>query len=166
MTQEMGPDEIAEFTGLKRPHAQARFLEARGIPFERSAGGRIFLRRSAVNRYRRRERQVVATFQRLAERRTELENVPTGMFMSAADLELLTGRKRGSAQIRWLASNGWRFTVNALGLPIVAVAEVNRRLVGGAGQARTEPNWDAMNGSARPEPPLNLDLLRSPRKRR
>lgn len=57
----------------------------------------------------------------------------------------LTGYVRASAQIRWLRHNGWTFTVNALGDPIVAETEFNRQLVGGKKAAPVqEPNWDAL----------------------
>lgn len=68
------------------------------------------------------------------------------MFLTAADLVTLTGYQRPSAQVRWLRRHGWRFTVNALGSPIVAVGEFNRRLVGGRAIAQ-EPDWSALNGS-------------------
>jgi hypothetical protein len=68
------------------------------------------------------------------------------MFLSAADLETLTGYQRPSAQVRWLRRHGWRFTVNALGQPVIALAEFNRRMVGGKSSSQ-EPNWDSLNGS-------------------
>jgi hypothetical protein len=68
------------------------------------------------------------------------------MFLSASDRETLTGYKRASAQVRWLRHNGWKFTVNALGEPVVALAEFNRRMVGGKIAAQ-EPNWDALHGT-------------------
>jgi hypothetical protein len=58
----------------------------------------------------------------------------------------LTGYVRPSAQARWLRRHGWRFTVNALGQPIVFVAEANRHQVGGKAAGTQEPNWEAMNG--------------------
>lgn len=68
------------------------------------------------------------------------------MFLTRTDRETLTGLKRYSAQARWLQRNGWKFTVNALGEPNVAVAEFNRRMIGGK-VASQEPNWGALNGS-------------------
>lgn len=53
------------------------------------------------------------------------------MIVHKDDLKQLTGYSRASAQVRWLRRNGWRFTVNALGYPVVAIAEFNRKLVGG-----------------------------------
>jgi hypothetical protein len=67
------------------------------------------------------------------------------LFLTAADLIALTGYQRPSAQVRWLKRHGWRFTVNALGQPVIAVAEFNRRMVGGRSVAQ-EPDWGALNG--------------------
>lgn len=68
------------------------------------------------------------------------------MILPASEIKTLTGYVRASAQVRWLRRHGWRFTVNALGDPIVALAEFNRHLVGGKAASVQEPNWDAMNG--------------------
>lgn len=68
------------------------------------------------------------------------------MFLSPADLQQLTGYQRCSAQARWLRRHGWRHTVNALGQPVVALAEFNRHLVGGRA-VKQEPNWDALRGT-------------------
>lgn len=66
------------------------------------------------------------------------------MFLTSNEIERLTGMKRCAAQIRWLKDHGYRFTVNGLNQPIVAVAEANRKLVGGSAARQQEPNWDAM----------------------
>jgi hypothetical protein len=63
-----------------------------------------------------------------------------------SEVERLTGYKRPSDQISWLQRNGWRFTVNALGWPRVAVAEFHRRMVGGRATSQ-EPNWGALDGA-------------------
>lgn len=69
------------------------------------------------------------------------------MFMSIEEIERLTGKKRPSAQIRWLTGKGYKFDVNGLNQPIVAVAELNRKLVGGTAVRQPhEPNWEAMPG--------------------
>lgn len=71
------------------------------------------------------------------------------MFMSEQEIERLTGKKRPSAQIRWLRDHGYKVDVNGLNKPIVAVAEANRKLLGGSVSRKQEPNWDAMlNGQA------------------
>lgn len=58
-----------------------------------------------------------------------------GVILSDAELTALTGYKRRGAQVRWLAANGWRHAVNAVGAVIVARAEFERQLVGGKPQA-------------------------------
>jgi hypothetical protein len=68
------------------------------------------------------------------------------MFLSVQEIERLTGKKRPSAQVAWLKAHAYRFTVNGLKQPIVAVAESNRKLVGGTAARQQEPNWDAMYG--------------------
>ena len=67
-------------------------------------------------------------------------------FLSTGDVERLAGKKRYSAQIRWLIDHGYKVAVNGLGMPIVAVAEVERKLIGGTVRKRVEPNWDVMPG--------------------
>lgn len=72
------------------------------------------------------------------------------LFLSPGDVERLTGKKRYSAQVRWLLDHGYKCEVNGLGMPIVTVAEVERKLVGGAVRKRAqEPNWDLLRN---PEP--------------
>ena len=68
------------------------------------------------------------------------------MFLSPDEIRRLTGKERPSAQIRWLQAHGYRYTVNGLKQPVVAVAEATRKLVGGNVARQQEPNWDAMNG--------------------
>lgn len=68
------------------------------------------------------------------------------MIIAASDLKAVTGYVRASAQVRWLRSHGWRFTVNALGEPIVALAEFNRHMVGGKPAENQEPNFEGING--------------------
>lgn len=77
----------------------------------------------------------------------ELKFNNSEFFLTPEDIERLTGRKRYSAQARWLSDHGYKFAVNGLGMPIVATAEVNRKLVGGSTRA-AEPNWDALDNYA------------------
>ena len=70
------------------------------------------------------------------------------MFLTLTEIERLTGRKRASAQIRWLKARAYRFTVNGLNQPVVACAEANRKLVGGAAARQEEPRWEEMHGQA------------------
>jgi hypothetical protein len=71
------------------------------------------------------------------------------VILAPSEIKALTGYVRASAQVRWLRRHGWRFTVNALGDPVVALAEFNRKLVGGNAAGIQEPNfdWDAINGT-------------------
>lgn len=69
------------------------------------------------------------------------------IFLSDLEVQQLTGRHRPTAQCHWLQKHGWRFTVNALGNPIVATAEAERHLLGNAKlSAGKEPNWGALDG--------------------
>lgn len=72
------------------------------------------------------------------------------MFLSATDIQRLTGYHRPSAQIRWLQHNGWRYSVNGLRVPVVAVAESERKLVDGSSAVKyQEPDFSGINdGSA------------------
>lgn len=69
------------------------------------------------------------------------------MFLSPEEIERLTGKKRPSAQVRWLLKKGYKIEVNGLGEPILAVAEYTRKNVGGAVSRQQEPNWAAMHGA-------------------
>jgi hypothetical protein len=68
------------------------------------------------------------------------------VILPQSEIRDLTGYVRVSAQIRWLHKHGWRFTVNGLGMPIVALAEFNRHLVGGRPAKSQEPNFEGING--------------------
>lgn len=54
----------------------------------------------------------------------------TDLFLQPAELEALTGYKRGAEQVAWLRRKGWRFEQNAAGAPRVARAYFERRMVG------------------------------------
>ena len=54
------------------------------------------------------------------------------MFLTPDELATLTGRKRASSQIRWLAQAGIRHVLAADGRPRVLRAEVERAMLGGA----------------------------------
>jgi hypothetical protein len=67
------------------------------------------------------------------------------LFLSQEDIAALTGYSRPSAQVRSLQRNGWRFTVNALSKPAVAVAEFHRRMVGGSKAVQQQtPDFEAL----------------------
>jgi len=76
-------------------------------------------------------------------------SLSANMILTPQDLQRLTGYVRASAQVRWLRKNSWRFTVNGLGAPTVALAEFQRHMVGGKAIGTQEPNfdWDAINGT-------------------
>lgn len=69
------------------------------------------------------------------------------MFLTHAEIERLTGKKRHKAQIRWLRENGYKLEINGLGEPIVTIAEANRKLIGGTRRQEQEPNWSALSGA-------------------
>ena len=68
------------------------------------------------------------------------------MFLTVDELRTLTGYQRPSAQARWLRKHGFRFKLNGLGEPVVAVAEVDRTMIGKRA-ARREPNFEALDGT-------------------
>ena len=69
-------------------------------------------------------------------------------FLSELDLQRLTGRLRPKSQCNWLLKNGWKFSVNALGKPIIAIDEAERKLVdkSTSNLSNKEPNWGVLNG--------------------
>jgi hypothetical protein len=69
------------------------------------------------------------------------------MFLSPQDIEDLTGYKRPSAQIRWLASRGYKVDVNGKGQPVVLKALVESKL-GTAERRRVEPRFDRIGQEA------------------
>jgi hypothetical protein len=60
------------------------------------------------------------------------------MFLTADELQTLTGYRRGSAQIRWLVRQGVAHYVRADGKPAVAREAVTGRL------DRPGPKWEAL----------------------
>ena len=64
------------------------------------------------------------------------------LFLTREELEELTGRKRASAQIRWLREHGYPVEESAAGRPVVLRAEVERRLSSGEPVRRSSPRWD------------------------
>lgn len=68
------------------------------------------------------------------------------MILAAQEIQQLTGYIRPSAQIRWLQRHGIRYKVNALGAPVVAIAEFNRVFVGGASNRNQLPDLSDING--------------------
>jgi hypothetical protein len=70
------------------------------------------------------------------------------MFLTPDQLEQLTGKRRPSAQARWLQDRGWRFERNATGSVVVHALEAERQLCGGskARRQRVGPDLEALNG--------------------
>lgn len=67
------------------------------------------------------------------------------MFLTADELEALTGLKRPSAQAKWLAARGWRFDTRADGKLVVLAAEAQRHLCGAPpARQRTTPDLKAL----------------------
>lgn len=54
------------------------------------------------------------------------------MFLTPDELRELTGRRRPSAQIRWLRDHRWAFAERADGRPAVSRREAERQLETGA----------------------------------
>lgn len=71
------------------------------------------------------------------------------MFLSEQEIQRLTGKKRYSAQIRWLREHGYKVTPNGLGQPVVSIAEATRKTTGGTVASREEgPRWEVLSGQA------------------
>ncbi|MCC5811352.1 MAG: DUF4224 domain-containing protein [Ectothiorhodospiraceae bacterium] len=66
------------------------------------------------------------------------------LFLNADELQELTARKRPSAQIRWLDSNGVRYTRDAEGRPKVLRAHIDKMLGGTTRRSKTQPNSEAL----------------------
>ena len=70
----------------------------------------------------------------------------SALFLEPEDIETLTGRKRPSDQIAWLREHSYAHDVNGAGRPVVAVAEIEHRLVSRVARRRQdEPNWSALD---------------------
>lgn len=52
--------------------------------------------------------------------------------LSQGELVKLTGRRRPSAQIRWLSDHHWAYAVDSDGNPVVAAAEFEAQMCTGA----------------------------------
>ena len=70
------------------------------------------------------------------------------IFLSDLEVQQLTGRHRPTAQCHWLQKHGWKHDINAIGRPVVAIAEAERKLVGKPFNQPSgkEPNWEVLNG--------------------
>jgi hypothetical protein len=67
------------------------------------------------------------------------------MFLSAAHLQKLTGKKRPSAQARWLSARNWKFDRNAIGEVVVLEREAERQLCSDGARGRKKDHRDEPN---------------------
>ena len=72
--------------------------------------------------------------------------MPTAEFLTDEEMSILTGLDRKSAQIKWLAANGWRYVTNAAGSPIVSRLYCRQKMAGEIATARIDemPNFGAI----------------------
>ncbi|AOY00136.1 DUF4224 domain-containing protein [Jeongeupia sp. USM3] len=68
------------------------------------------------------------------------------MFILTQDeLQLLTGYRRASRQVKWLTKNGYAFTTNANGMPCVSRQAAEAKLSGQSQQRQpATPNFGAL----------------------
>lgn len=66
------------------------------------------------------------------------------MFLTTEQIERLTGRRQAAAQIKWLKAEGWVFTIDADGLPVVATAYADKRMGVVTKPARRMPRLDGL----------------------
>lgn len=76
--------------------------------------------------------------------------------LSREELAALTGRTQPAAQIRWLSAHGWVYDVGSDGLPKVARAYFERRMVFG-----TTPLPSPDQSAGAPVWQVNVEALRS-----
>lgn len=67
------------------------------------------------------------------------------IILTDSELQLLTGRKNKSLQIKWLKENKFCFHVNLIGKPIILRSSLNRRATIEQKQQQ-EPDFGALNG--------------------
>ena len=73
------------------------------------------------------------------------------MFLSADQLQQLTGYRKPTLQRRWLLDNGYHFDVRADGRPVVLVAQVTARQLKdlrGLPGVSEEPNFEALRSES------------------
>lgn len=66
------------------------------------------------------------------------------MFLTATDLEALTGRKRWRSQVQWLQTHGYRHDLTAAGRPVVLREEVERHMLGSDKKRAAQPRLDLL----------------------
>jgi len=67
------------------------------------------------------------------------------IFLSANELQELTGYQKPALQIRWLAENGYSFDVRCDGRPVISRTHYESHHEGAIVQRRTEPNLAALD---------------------
>ena len=67
------------------------------------------------------------------------------IILTDSELQLLTGRKNKSLQIKWLKENKFCFHVNLIGKPIILRSSLNQRATIEQKQHQ-EPDFGALNG--------------------
>ena len=72
----------------------------------------------------------------------------TSAILTRDELIGITGRKRKSAQARWLKANGIIYRLNALKHPIVGRAYYEVSAGRPKQHSTTAPNWSAQKGTA------------------
>lgn len=125
-------EDLATFTGLKRPAAQARVLRARRIKFtiDRLTGVPQ-VTPAVIERYKAREAEKVAELQeRIAEAEehscTAAQSArSSALFVSVEQLVELTGKVRPAAQAKWLEVSGLKFMRRGDGSVALRLAELD-----------------------------------------
>lgn len=56
------------------------------------------------------------------------------MFLTPPEIMELTGYVQRSAQVRWFQNHGWKFELNAGGMPKVLRAEMEKRMLSSEGR--------------------------------
>jgi hypothetical protein len=70
------------------------------------------------------------------------------IFVTPEQLAEITDLTQHAAQIRWLTDHGWKFEISAVGRPRVLVAEMERKMLGGAQKKPRQLNLAAIATTA------------------
>lgn len=76
--------------------------------------------------------------------------------LTPEELREITGRLQPAAQLRWLGERKWTFEIGRDGLPKVARAYFERRMVMGEGRA-----GDSSESAAEPSWQVNVEAIRN-----
>ena len=70
------------------------------------------------------------------------------MFLTAEEIQTLTGLKGACRQVGWLRIKGWRFELNAIGRPVIARRYAEKMLgCGPEHEAVHRPNFGALRAA-------------------